>query len=158
MSVADRLLAMEQEIASEISRRPPDLRLPSAGMRFKAAQDIDIQGATYLQLPMSDGIVPIDTWNLVLVEGDVVYLCYQPQVQASTHCSLIAERYEYYEARCVKQDLVVDPGYVGFAFSISYLQLDQSFVWLPFSKLPLGLPERTLRLANYFRVAMEAGK
>lgn len=158
MSVHDRLRAMELAFALELSQRPPNLRLPQAGTRFKVARAIEVEGATYIQVPKTDVIVPIDIWNTELVKGDVVRLCYDPPVQASTHCSPIAEQYDDYEARCVRPDQRADPGYVGFAFSISYVQLNQFFVWLPSSNQGDDLPVRTRALANFLRAAMEPGE
>ena len=110
---------------AEILRRPKDLRLPKRGARFRAVRSVTVDGATYLRIPNSETVVPIDVWRGTIQKGDVISLNYEPPVETSTRCSTLPDRYGHYETACVESRFRQDAGYVGYAFSVSYLQLDE---------------------------------
>jgi hypothetical protein len=125
------LRVLEAAIEGDIQRRPKDMRLPHGGTRFRAVRSVTVDGATYVRVADTDAVVPLHVWRGAIEKDDVISLNYEPPIEASTHCSLLPDRYDHYEAAFVESRFREDPGYIGYAFSISYVQLDDDFEWLP---------------------------
>jgi hypothetical protein len=125
------LLKIDRDLEAELASRPAHLRLPRKGGRFRVLRPTQVNLATWLSIEgFPETLVPIDVRPYVLREGELLCLDYEPVPSESTHCNLIPERYEQLEAELVEARFRDDKCYLGFCFSVSYVQLDADFEWL----------------------------
>ncbi len=121
---------LDPEITAAIARRPAGLRLPHNGARFRALRDVTVDLLTLFRLSHLSFDLPIDVRQAVVASGEVLWLDYEPDPSASTHCCVMPERYEELERSLIDARFTTAPEYTGYRFSISYVQLDTDFEWL----------------------------
>lgn len=124
-----RLAKIDADLKAEIARRPPGLRLPGKGSRFRALRDVDIEVCVNFRTG-DDSVVPIHIERVVVPRGEILRLDCEPDTSESTHCIVTPERYDQLESAFVDPKFRKDSDYSGYSLSVSYVQLDADFEWL----------------------------
>jgi len=119
----------DPEIVAEVAKRPPGLRLPHCGGRFRARVDTPVQVWRLSYMPSGPVPMLIDEEH-VLCKGEVVRLDYEPDPSRSTRCKVVPENYARVEAHCIDANAKKDRDYRGYELTVSYVQLDADFDWL----------------------------
>jgi hypothetical protein len=126
--VNDLVSKCEQQLKRAICRRPVGLRLPHKGFLFRALQDVQIE--LIVSLWISDVSTPVSVEPCTVSRGEVLGLHYEPPHLTTTHCGLVAERYDELEILLVDEEMRKMGNYAGYFFNVSYLQLDRDFEWM----------------------------
>ena len=116
----------DPEIVAEVAKRPPGLRLPHRGGRFRARVDTPVRVWHLAYIPSGPFPMLVDG-ERVLRKGEVVRLDYEPDPSRSTHCDVVAEDYARVEAYCIDARIKKDRDYRGYKLTVSYVQLDTDF-------------------------------
>lgn len=119
----------DPEIIAEVAKRPPGIRLPHCGGRFRASVDTPVQVWHLRYMPSGPIPMHIDK-EQILRKGEVVRLDYEPDLSRSTRCKVVPEDYTRVEAYCIDAKTKKDRDYRGYELNVSYIQLDSDFDWL----------------------------
>jgi hypothetical protein len=121
---------VDPDVLAAITQRPPGLRLPHRGGRFRALADLDLKVATLHKFPFSDTPSWMGVDHRVLPKDEIVRLDYEPDPSRSTACHVLPENFAGLKDRLTDPRWKKHRDYAGYQVLVSYEQLDKDFQWL----------------------------
>jgi hypothetical protein len=123
--------AEDAALQAEIAARPPDLRLPHQGYRFRAIREMDVK----LVILDAKDVKSLEAYEIHgdlchVAKGEVLVLEYEPDPATTVCCHLKPQRYGRLERRFVPRKMRDFGPYRGYLLCVKYGQLAADFQWM----------------------------